>query len=120
MFYSPKLYHAASKGKTWLDECLPCNNKKEIISLLKSNNKDGIITGAFYAGESRSREYVPLLLSNALDERRSTNAKYFGITVYQAKMIALGKIYSKYPANKITPIPDSGIVSFYTRLFNSK
>jgi len=60
------------------------------------------------------------MLAHAADERMSTNIRYYGITVYQAKMIALGKIFKKFPPNKVTPIPDSGVISFYTILFDAK
>ena len=100
---------------------LSCSKKKqEVIKLLKSNDKDDIISGAYYAGESKSQDYVPLLLNNAADPRATTNIEYYGISVYQAKMIALGKIFNKYPPNKITRIPDSGVISFYTKLPKAK
>jgi hypothetical protein len=89
------------------------------MRLLTSSNKDDIISGAYSAGESRSQDYVPLLLRNAADPRRSTNLRYYGITVYQAKMIALKKIFDKNPPNKIAPTPDSGVILFYIHLFDS-
>ena len=99
---------------------LSCSNKKEIVGLLKSNDKDDIISGAYSAGESESRDYIPLLLANAADYRRSTNLRYYGITVYQAKMIALGKIFKKYPPIEVAPTPDSVVISFYINLANTK
>src|SRR6187402_487072 len=76
---------------------LSCAKKRDLVKLLKSDNKDEIISGAYYTGESESPEYVPLLLTNAADPRRSTNLRFYGIAVYEAKMAALGKIYKKYP-----------------------
>ena len=93
-----------------------CNNRTEVEKLLKSNNKEDIILGSYKAGEMRAKNFVPLLLENAYDERMSTNIRFKGITVYQAKMIALKKILQKEPPVKITYIPDSAVISFYKNL----
>jgi len=91
---------------------MSCQNKKRIYSLLNSNDKNDVIIGAYLAGESGKKEFAPLLLKNAWDERTSTNIQFKGFTVYQEKMIALKKIYKKDPPNVITYMPDSSVIHF--------
>lgn len=93
-----------------------CNNDEKIIKLLNSKDKEDVISGAYKAGESGDKEFVPLLLKNSDDPRRSTNLQYKGITVYQAKMIALRKIFKQDPPEEITYETDSLIIKFYTEL----
>lgn len=94
-----------------------CNSDKRITELLNSRVKDDIILGATKAGESGKKKFTPLLLKNAEDWRTSTNFNYKGVSVYQAKMEALRKIFKKNPPTKITYKPDSTIITFYTELF---
>jgi hypothetical protein len=94
-----------------------CNNNKKIIELLNSNEKEDVILGAYKAGETGDKQFVPLLLKNIDDPRRSTNLKFKGITVYQAKMEALEDIFKKKAPAKITYKVDSTIINFYTRLY---
>lgn len=93
-----------------------CSSREDIIKLLKSNDKNEIILGAYKAGESQNKEYVPLLLLNPFDARRSTNLRFYGITVYQEKMNALAKIFHENPPEKIGVNPDSAVVFFYKKL----
>lgn len=97
--------------------CMSCNTDEKIIELLNSADKEEIISGAYKAGEEGDKKFVPYLLKDAYDERRSTNIRFKGITVYQAKMIALKKIFQQEPPEKITYRADSVIVKFYTALF---
>ena len=94
-----------------------CNTDKEIIELLKSKNKDEIILGAKKAGASGKLEFVPYLLDNAVDWRMSTNISFKGVTVYQAKMKALQKIFKEFPPTEITYKPDSSVIKFYISLY---
>ena len=93
-----------------------CTTNKKIEDLLKSSDKDDIISGAHKAGKKRNKVFVPLLLQNANDPRRSTNLKFKGISVYQAKMIALGKIFGQKPMKEVTMDPDSSVIKFYLNL----
>lgn len=93
-----------------------CDRDREIVRLLESNNSDDVILGAYKAGESGDKKYVPLLLNNCSDIRGSINIHFKGITVYQEKMIALRKIYKKDPPNKIRYRPDSTIIKYYLEL----
>ena len=93
-----------------------CHNSDQIIKLLNSNNKDDIIRGAFEAGETKNRVFVPYILNNASDVRMSTNIRFYGVTVYQAKMQALEKIFEKSPPHKITYKLDSSVIKYYVDL----
>jgi hypothetical protein len=52
------------------------NNDNKIIRLLNSEHKDDVISGAYMAGESSNKQFVPLLLKNANDVRTSTNLRF--------------------------------------------
>lgn len=95
---------------------LSCNKNEKIYSLLSSHDKNDLISGAYKAGESGKKEFIPLLLKNADDFRTTTNLKFKGITVYQQKMIALKNIFKVEPPNRITSLPDSSIIKFYIDL----
>jgi hypothetical protein len=93
-----------------------CQDSNTIIRLLSSEKKDDLILGAYMAGESEKKEYVPYLLRNTADIRTSTQKKFLGYNVYQEKMIALKKIFKREPPKKITDKPDSVIIKFYMSL----
>ena len=57
-----------------------------MTELLNSNVKDDLILGAYKAGETVKRTFIPLLLRNAEDWGMSTNFDFKGVSVYQAKM----------------------------------
>ncbi len=95
-----------------------CNSDSEIRNLLNSKDKDSIIKGARKAGIKRKKDFVPLLLYKAYDWRTSTNFNFKGVSVFQAKMEALEKIYKVKPPSSITDIPDSTIIKFYTEIYN--
>ncbi|WGK94875.1 MULTISPECIES: hypothetical protein [Flavobacterium] len=97
---------------------LSCNKDKEICKLLNSNEKDEIIEGAFEAANSGDSKYIPLLLKNANDARRSTNLKFKGYSVYQAKMLAIKRISKKEPSRIISRKPDSLVIKYYILLFS--
>ena len=94
-----------------------CNKDERIIKLLNSKDKEALILGAYEAGETKKKKFVPLLLKNANDPRSTTNIRFKGFTVYQEKMIALKKIFKTEPPVKITDIPDSIVIIFYTELY---
>lgn len=89
------------------------NSDKEIFRLLNSEQPKDLIIGAFQAGESKEKIFVPLLLKNANDPRVCADIKFKGFSVYQEKMIAIGKILNVDPPVEITNIPDSVIINFY-------
>lgn len=95
---------------------LSCNEEVEICKLLNSKDKDEIIRGAFEAGNTGDKKYIPLLLKNANDCRRSTNLKFKGYSVYQAKMTAIKKISKKESPVTIGRMPDSLVIKYYMLL----
>mgnify|MGYP003530102403 FL=1 len=96
---------------------ISCNEDKKIIRLLDSTEKYDIMRGAFKAGESHDRKFVPYLLKNTADPRISNSLDFKGSSVYQQKMIALRKIYNTGPPVAITYKPDSVVIKFYAALF---
>jgi hypothetical protein len=88
----------------------------EIRRLLKSNNTEDLIIGAFKAGESGKTEFIPLLLLNDNNPGICTNIQFKGFSVYQEKMVALKKILKVDPPVKITHDPDSVVIRFYSAL----
>lgn len=98
---------------------LSCNNEVEICKLLNSKDKDEIIRGAFEAGNTGNKKYIPLLLKNANDFRCSTNIHFKGISVYEAKMFAIKKISKKESPATIGRMPDSLVIKYYISLFPS-
>ena len=96
--------------------CLGCNRKQHIRELLSSKDKEEIILGAYRAGETGDVSFGTLLIKNANDPRISTNINFKGFSVYQSKMIALKKIFSKDPPVPITYRPDSLVIKFYNGL----
>ena len=102
-----------------------CENKYDTnaIKMLinsKNDNPNEILYGAFLAGESGKKEFIPLLLTNANDIRMGSDIRFKGFTVYQEKMIALEKILKIKPPVKITIEPDSTIIKFYLGLTKNK
>ncbi len=96
-----------------------CNSDERTVNLLKSHSKDDKILGANRAGESGKKKFIPLLLENADDPRTSTNFRFKGVSVYQAKMNALKKILKLDPPGWITADPDSQIIVFYSQFINN-
>jgi hypothetical protein len=93
-----------------------CTSDTEIIRLLKSSNHNDVILGAFEAGETGDRKFIPLLINNADDPRTSNMLEFKGFSVYQEKMLALQKIFKKSPPVRITYMPDSVVIHFYIEL----
>ena len=93
-----------------------CEKNDKIFTLLKSNKKDDIIKGASEAGSGGNKIFVPELLNNSGDPRRSTSLFHYGVSIYQAKMKALEHIFQKSPPDEITMIVDSVNIKFYIDL----
>jgi hypothetical protein len=89
------------------------------INLLKGSSVEDIIKGAYTAGESGNKKFVPLLLLNANDPRRCTNIHFKGMSVYYEKMVALKKIYKLSPPIPVKQFdtPDSSAIKFYLELY---
>jgi len=83
---------------------------------LQSNDPEDLIIGAFQAGESGKKEFIPLLLENADNASGCSHIQFKGFSVYQEKMGALSKIMKVKPFRSLTHYPDSQIIRFYTML----
>jgi HEAT repeat protein len=98
---------------TLLASCKP--NDNDIKTLLRSKDFNDRIEGAYKAGISGKKEYIPYLLENANDPSTSTKLQFKGFSVYQEKMMALKEILKVEPPSKITWEPDSVIIRFYIK-----
>ncbi len=100
---------------------ISCDTKdpQKIIVLLKSKKTNDLIYGADMAGRLRDKVFVPLLLKNANNPSVSVRYNYQGVSVYQAKMVALGRIFNSFPTVKITSNPDSAVIKFYLKIAKS-
>lgn len=67
-------------------------SETEMLSGLKSCNKDSICIASNYFGEHKDRSIVRHLLTGINDQRISHNIYYKGMSVYYCKMVALRKI----------------------------
>lgn len=101
---------------------LSCTESKQerINKLLNKNDKTSIIEASFLIGEIKDTSYVPILLKNCYDCRITHHMQFYGISVYQSKMIALKKISGVAPPSEATYQPDSSIVNYYTAWAKSR
>jgi hypothetical protein len=95
---------------------ISCQSNDKVMSLLKSADKEDIIQGSYKAGKSGEHMFIPYLLANANDPRRSTNIRFKSLSVYSAKMKALSKIFHQSPPIEITQNPDSAVIKFFIEL----
>jgi hypothetical protein len=87
--------------------------RAEIESLINSNKVTDIIKGFNKVGETKDTFFVKHVFINPADPRVSNNLKFKGISIYQAKMIAVKEITGVEPPVKITYIPDTSVINFY-------
>jgi hypothetical protein len=102
--------------------CNNGNNDYEIKRLLNSDKPWDIIEGAWKAGESGEKKYVPLLLHDDGSPGGTTVLKFKGFTVYQEKMFALTKILHVKPPHKVIAVtsrPDSVNIKFYSAFWQN-
>lgn len=88
---------------------------EEIKSKIDSDIIDEIIEGYYIVGEKRKTEFIPDMYENPLDSRISHNIKFYGMSIYQSKMIAMKKISKLTPPHDITYSADSTVINFYYR-----
>jgi hypothetical protein len=94
-----------------------CHKNENIQQLLNSDKPWEVIRGAYAAGETGDKKYIPFLLHDAGNWGRSTELEFKGYSVYQEKMIALKKILHQIPPDTITRRPDSTNIKFYNDLW---
>ncbi len=91
------------------------NNSQKIVKLLNSNDKTDIIRGCSLLNSEKDSAFVKYLFKNLNDERISHEAKFYGISVYSAKIKALKRISGLEPPNMIIYKNDSINTNFYRR-----
>ncbi|WP_295675904.1 hypothetical protein [uncultured Mucilaginibacter sp.] len=97
-----------------------CSDDREITRLLNSNIPNEIIEGAYKAGNSGEKKYVPLLLHDAANGSEGTSLHFARFTVYTEKMFALERILHvkpPHPFGGIKTQPDSVNIRFYVALW---
>jgi hypothetical protein len=87
--------------------------------MLKSNDPDSIITAAYYLGELKDTTSIDILMNNLNDPRVTNKLRFKGISVYQAKTIALEKITGQNFGN-ISYQPDSIIIKKWEEWYRNK
>jgi hypothetical protein len=100
---------------------MACNKDKEIRLLLTSKKTTSRCQGAWEAGETGNKEYIPLLLKNANDASASTSLRFKGFTVYTETMYALERISHLKPPHPYGGIlipPDTDNIRFYSSLWH--
>jgi len=92
-----------------------CNNicETDIDKLITSKSAKNVVKGYYIIGECNLESYVKQIFENIDDSRISHEYKFYGISVYQSKVIALKKISGLNPPNKITNEVDKTVVEFY-------
>lgn len=95
--------------------CSFLSREKKIHDLLNSDNKTNIIKACNLMSNISDTLFVPKLLETPYDSRVSHHKKYYGVSVYQAKMNALKRISNQSPPNTINYKVDTTNVKFYLK-----
>lgn len=98
-----------------------CNQNQaddqEIKRLITSNNPDEIIKGFDLIGfKNEDSIYLPYIFDNIYNPHVTTIIQRKGVSVYEIKIISLGRYFKVNPPKKLLPIPDTSIVHFYFKL----
>jgi len=89
-----------------------CEQNRNIKIYLQSDDKDSLIQG-IYMIRASDTEYIKSIFMNPYDFRITHQRKYYGQSVYQAKMIMFQKLSNIKAPNKITEVPDTIVIDFY-------
>ncbi|AFD07511.1 hypothetical protein Solca_2472 [Solitalea canadensis DSM 3403] len=100
--------------------CSHKNDRVKIVELLNSTYVGDNIKAYYLIGESRDTSFIRELVKDPYDSRVTNNLEFKGISVYQAKMIALRKLTGVPPPKIITYEPDSLIGEFYINLLRER
>lgn len=92
-----------------------CKSEEDIGALIGSDNTDKIVKGYYLVGINKRTEFIKEAFKDEKDQRISHNLNFYGISVYQSKMISLKKISKLNPPRPITHKYDSLIIVFYKR-----
>lgn len=94
--------------------------KKELWSMVQSNNVDRIIKATLEIQKARDTSMIDAILYKAEDPRITHNLFQNGMSVYQIKMSALKQITGFIPPKKITYRVDTSIINFYEKKIGGK
>jgi len=94
------------------------DSKQEVKRLLERGQKEDLVKAFYLIGENRDTSFLKEVIANPYDPRIVHLAQFYGMSVYQSKMVALRKISGLSPPRKITYQPDSTVVNFYCRWIN--
>lgn len=86
---------------------------KNIVGLIKSKDIHKVIEGNYLIGECKKENLVKYLFNNIRDSRITHNYEFYGISIYQSKVIALKKISGLAPPKEINNEVDESIIGFY-------
>ena len=84
-----------------------------IIELLESEDINDNFRGNFLAGKYKRRNVVHIILSDPYNPKITHHKNFYGLSLYQSKMIALKNISKMTPPVEIDYKPDSTVVEFY-------
>ena len=92
-----------------------CDNicETDIKKLINSENVNDLVKGNYIIGECGKDNYIEHLFENVEDNRISHEYKFYGISVYQSKIVALKKLSGLNPPKEITSEIDTTIINFY-------
>jgi hypothetical protein len=93
--------------------CSCRTNETEINRLLHSNKASDIVRAYYLIGESGNSKYIKNIFKETMDSRISHASQFYGISVYQSKMVAMSKISGLKPPKEISYLPDSSVIVFY-------
>jgi hypothetical protein len=93
--------------------CSCKTNDTKIDRLIHSNKVDDVVHAYYLIGESDNTKYIKNIFQETMDIRISHARQFYGISVYQSKMVAMSKISGLKPPRVISYLPDSTIIVFY-------
>lgn len=82
-------------------------------SYIKAKDKDSIIEGYNSLRSISDSIYIEKIFEDVYDRRITHKTKYYGQSVYQAKMEALERISAVKPPKPITSDVDTQVIEFY-------
>jgi len=93
--------------------CYKKRDASNLREMLNSNDIEKIIEASNYIGKNKDTNMVADLLKNSLDPRISHDIRYYGISVFKAKMSVMKDLTLMNSPKQISYKPDSLIFEFY-------
>ena len=89
------------------------NTNEKLWGMVKSDNVNSIIDATLEIQKTKNKSMMDALLYKPADPRITHRLKYYGMSIYQIKMLSLEILTEIKPPKEITYIPDSSIINFY-------